>query len=108
MARLSLACRALHTLLVFLAVVQSTYAGGGGHDGPGHGGPDHDGPGHDGPGHGGPDRCVDGWHPHMPRPSSPSDFWLEKIQHRGIAPFHPDKDNYKVFRNVKVSSVDCF
>jgi hypothetical protein len=31
-----------------------------------------------------------------------SPFWMEKIKHQGKAPFHPDPDGYKVFRNVKV------
>lgn len=31
-------------------------------------------------------------------------FWMEKIKHQGISPFHPDPQ-YRVFRNVKVH---CF
>ena len=29
-------------------------------------------------------------------------FWMEKIKHQGKAPFNPDPEGYKVFRNVKV------
>ena len=28
-------------------------------------------------------------------------FWLEGIKHQGISAFHPDKNSYQVFRNVK-------
>jgi hypothetical protein len=28
-------------------------------------------------------------------------YWLEEIQHQGISAFHPDKNSYQVFRNVK-------
>ena len=31
-------------------------------------------------------------------------FWMEKIKHQGISPFNPNATEYKVFRNVKVSS----
>jgi glucan 1,3-beta-glucosidase len=31
-------------------------------------------------------------------------FWMEKIKHQGISPFNPNATDYKVFRNVKVSS----
>jgi len=31
-----------------------------------------------------------------------SPFWMEKIKHQGKAPFNPDPEGYKVFRNVKV------
>ena len=31
-----------------------------------------------------------------------SPFWMEKIKRQGKAPFNPDPDGYKVFRNVKV------
>ena len=33
-------------------------------------------------------------------PTAP--FWMEQIQHQGIAPFHPASSSYQVFRNVKV------
>ena len=28
-------------------------------------------------------------------------YWLENIKHQGISAFHPDKNSYQVFRNVK-------
>jgi glucan 1,3-beta-glucosidase len=31
-------------------------------------------------------------------------FWMKKIKHQGISPFNPNATEYKVFRNVKVSS----
>jgi hypothetical protein len=31
-----------------------------------------------------------------------SPFWMERIKHQGKAPFNPDPEGYKVFRNVKV------
>jgi hypothetical protein len=31
-------------------------------------------------------------------------FWMEKIKHQGVSPFNPNATEYKVFRNVKVSS----
>jgi len=34
--------------------------------------------------------------------SDASPFWMEKIKRQGKAPFNPDPDAYKVFRNVKV------
>ena len=30
-------------------------------------------------------------------------FWMETIKHQGKAPFNPNPNGYKVFRNVKVS-----
>lgn len=32
-------------------------------------------------------------------------FWMEKIKHQGISPFNSNATEYKVFRNVKVSSL---
>jgi hypothetical protein len=32
-------------------------------------------------------------------------FWMERIKHQGSAPFNPDPNGYKVFRNVKVCLV---
>jgi len=35
--------------------------------------------------------------------SGPNDpFWMETIKHQGRAPFNPNPNTYKVFRNVKV------
>lgn len=35
--------------------------------------------------------------------SGPNDsFWMETIKHQGKAPFNPNPNGYKVFRNVKV------
>jgi len=36
-----------------------------------------------------------------PRPSNVCSYWLENIQHQGVAAFNPDPTGYQVFRNVK-------
>ena len=38
--------------------------------------------------------------------SGPNDpFWMETIKHQGKAPFNPNPNGYKVFRNVKVRRI---
>ena len=40
--------------------------------------------------------------------SGPDDpFWMETIKHQGKAPFNPNPNGYKVFRNVKVRRIFC-
>jgi polygalacturonase len=34
-------------------------------------------------------------------PGSCAPYWLENIQHQGLASFNPNPDNYTIFRNVK-------
>lgn len=41
---------------------------------------------------------------HHPGPVSSEPFWMERVNHQGRAPFHPDPQ-YKVFRNVKVHPI---
>lgn len=39
--------------------------------------------------------------PQASAPAAASGYWFADIQRQGVAPFNPDKANYKVFRNVK-------
>ena len=36
-----------------------------------------------------------------PTPASACSYWLEDIEHQGLAPFHAEPTDYRVFRNVK-------
>lgn len=44
---------------------------------------------------------------HIQRTSDHSSWWMEDIKHQGVAPFHPNAQNYRVFRNVKVGVRSC-
>ena len=39
--------------------------------------------------------------PQAPAPAAGTGYWLADIKRQGVAPYNPNKDAYKVFRNVK-------
>lgn len=39
--------------------------------------------------------------PQAPAPAAGSGYWLADIKRQGVAPYNPQKDSYKIFRNVK-------